>query len=153
MAKFDTYIEPLRLTTRKNPRDVFGFGFNKAIAVSGLQALINKWAKAFLTEKGSDPTDPEYGGYFATLIGGNITSEEDLRDIVQLTADEASSDLRRYQRANPPATQEDAFESAEVYSIRIINLTHVEIVVYITNKAGQTALLNVPVSLSVSPNP
>jgi hypothetical protein len=37
---------------------VFTFGFVSALKVSGLQALVNRWVKTFMTPLGSDPLHP-----------------------------------------------------------------------------------------------
>lgn len=73
---------------------VFTFGFVSALKVWGLQSLVNRWAKTFMTPVGSDPLHPESGTSFATLIGVNINQDNpDIEDAVVLAIDDTNEQL------------------------------------------------------------
>jgi hypothetical protein len=91
---FDIHFQPV-------PKDeieglkVFTFGFTAALKVDGLQALVNRWAKTFMTPKGSNPLNPEEGTDFAALAGSNVDSMSSaLRDVTIISVDEANEQVR-----------------------------------------------------------
>jgi len=74
---------------------IFTFGFTAALKVQGLQALVNRWAKTFMTPKGSDPLDPNHGTDFANLAGSNVDRDSpELKDITIISIDEANTQVR-----------------------------------------------------------
>lgn len=150
--RYDTYIEPVPAGEQRRPYDVYRYGFTKHLATKGLHGLINRWAKAFLTEKGSDPTDTDYGAYIGSLIGGNISSPIEIRDIVSLSVQEASEDLRRYELDYPPQSEADAFGAAQLERIVIDeDAPGVTIYVLLENARGDRTRVALPVSLPTSP--
>lgn len=150
--RYDTYIEPVPREEQARPLDVYRYGMRRHLAIKGLQALITRWSKAFLTEKGSDPTDPEYGAYIASLIGGNISSREALRDIVALSVSEATNDLQRYEREYPPQSDAERLDTATLERVVIDeSAPGVEIYVLIENVLGDQQRVALPVSLNPAP--
>lgn len=83
----DTGINAVRL----------GFGTSGGMSVSGIQDLVQYVTAALLTEKGSDPYDPQYGTEFITAARtGAIRSDPD----VALYFNLAASSVLRYFRKN-----------------------------------------------------
>ena len=73
---------------------VFTFGFVSSLKVWGLQALVNRWAKTFMTPVGSDPLHQEEGTSFAALLGVNINQENpEIEDAVVLAIDDTNEQL------------------------------------------------------------
>jgi len=103
--RYDFYFQS------KKPEDVLGFkfftaGFSRTVAVRGVWKLTCQWLKCFMTPKGSDPTEPEYGTEFSRLIGTNITNMQDLRDVVMLAIEDCNTQIQTIQRKTQPATDE-----------------------------------------------
>jgi hypothetical protein len=75
---------------------IFTFGFIAALKVSGIQALVNRWIKTFLTPLGSDLLHPDNGTDFSNLIGGNFGSQSDnLQDLVVIAIDETNEQIKK----------------------------------------------------------
>ena len=92
--KYDIYIQPVPSQNVESYK-CYEFGFASALKVRGPQALVNRWAKTFMTPKGSDPLYPEQGTAFGNLPGSNITRVgDDLQDLVSIAIDEASRQVR-----------------------------------------------------------
>jgi hypothetical protein len=73
----------------------FTFGFTAALKVQGLQSLVNRWAKTFMTPKGSDLLYPERGTDFADLAGSNVSLRSpELRDVVIISIEDANDQVR-----------------------------------------------------------
>lgn len=95
----------------KEPEDVHGFkfftsGFNRSIGVRGLWKLTLQWLKRFMTTKGSDPLRPEEGTEFPNLIGSNIVSMTDVRDVVLLAIEDCNEQMATVQQVTQPAKDE-----------------------------------------------
>lgn len=94
---FDIHIEGVA-----NPQGAraLTFGdYGRVLGVSGVQLMVNRFVKCFLTPKGTDISDLEYGTSLAAALGGNI----DARFAEQLAAtavSEAEEKLREYDIAN-----------------------------------------------------
>jgi hypothetical protein len=75
---------------------IYTFGYRAAVKVEGLQALVNRWVKTFLTPAGSDPHDLSAGTEFGNLIGGNIgTHSAALLDEVIMAIDSANDQVQQ----------------------------------------------------------
>ncbi|MGD9209329.1 MAG: hypothetical protein PVI90_01065 [Desulfobacteraceae bacterium] len=102
---FDMYFQG------KEQENISGFkfftaGFNRTIGVRGFWKLILQWFKRFMTTKGSDPTRPDEGTEFPNLIGSNISSMTDVRDIVLLAIEDCNSQMLIVQQQTQPDKDE-----------------------------------------------
>jgi len=92
---YDVHFQPVP------QKDVYGyktftFGFKAALKVEGPQALVNRWAKTFMTPKGSDPLDKKAGTNFARMVGTNVTKiTEELKDVTILAIDDANNQVKK----------------------------------------------------------
>jgi hypothetical protein len=94
MAGYDIHFQPVPKKDVKGFK-AFTFGFRAALKVQGPQALVNRWAKTFLTPKGSDPLDPKAGTSFADMVGANITQiTQDLYDIALLSLNDTNEQVQ-----------------------------------------------------------
>lgn len=94
MAGYDIHFQPVPKKDVKGYK-TFTFGFRAALKVKGPQALVNRWAKTFLTPKGSDPLEPNMGTNFADMIGANITSiSQDLYDLALLALQDTNEQVK-----------------------------------------------------------
>jgi hypothetical protein len=94
MAGYDIHFQPVPKADVRGFK-IFTFGFSAALKVKGPQALVNRWAKTYLTPKGSDPLDLDSGTSFASIIGGNITKiTQDLYDLAQFSLQDANAQVK-----------------------------------------------------------
>jgi len=138
---FDIHIQPV-------PADevigykVITFGFAAALKVKGGYALVDRWMKTLMTPKGTDPLYPEEGTLFGSLIGANITSSADLHDVVALAVDDANNQVELQDEAgNYP--DNESLQSAIIEQF-VDHPDGFEVWVIITNQAGESLRLNLP---------
>jgi hypothetical protein len=62
----------------------YGFGAVRSLKVSGIQKLVNMFAKFLLTPVGSDPLDLTYGTDFPNLLGSNV-DVYDAKEVLELS--------------------------------------------------------------------
>lgn len=93
MAGYDIHFQPVAKADVHGFK-CFTFGFAAALKVQGPQALVNRWAKTYLTPKGSDPLDLTSGTAFASIIGGNTTKlTQDLYDLATISLQDANEQV------------------------------------------------------------
>lgn len=103
--KFDLYFQG-KDAEHLNGFKFFTSGFERSVGVRGLWKLTLQWLKRFMTTKGSDPTRPEEGTEFPNLIGSNIVSTTDVRDVVVLAIEECNSQMITVQQVTQPDPDE-----------------------------------------------
>ena len=105
MPKFDAFYTGTDEATQRLFR-FFTFGFNRSVGIRGPQKMALQWLKCFMTTKGSDPTASEYGTEFPNLIGSNIASIQDVRDVVVLCIQDCNEQIMAIQRETQPDLDE-----------------------------------------------
>ncbi len=149
MTRYDGFFEFLPAAGRPSPEKFVTFGFKKHLGISGFQKLVNTWLKALLTEQGTDLSDLEYGTAFSRLFGSNITTQQDVRDIIELSVLKASRDVERYQAIAPPADTKEIFGSVTVQSLSFTqDGLGVSITVLLENALQDRMSLLIPTPLS-----
>lgn len=135
---YDIHIQPV-------PSDqvvgfhTFSFGFTAALKVQGLQSLVNRWARLFMTPKGSDITDFNAGTEYAALIGGNIPrGSNELIDIISVSVEDTNEQVKQQDLDDEYASDEQ-LETAELTRFNRPTADSVEIWVTIKN-VEQSAL-------------
>ena len=121
----------------------YGFGAVRSIGVSGVQKLVNQFAKYLLTPVGSDPTDLDYGTDLPNLIGSNV-NVYDAKEVLELSVAKTVQALQGYQAsaeipdverlASATVTDYIVVESAPGFSAQI----------YIENTANQGMKILLP---------
>lgn len=139
---YDLYIKA------KDPDSVVGFkffttGFKRTVGVRGPYKLIVQWIKRFMTTKGSDPTNLEEGTDFPSLIGSNIVSMADIRDVVMLSIQDCNSQIEAAQRETRP-DEDEQLESAVLTRFQAWGKDGFEAWVTITNVAGASVTVRLP---------
>jgi len=121
---------------------VFTFGFTAALKVQGLQFLVNRWVKTFMTPVGSDYLHPETGTSFAALIGVNINRDNpDIEDAVVLAVDDTNEQLAE-QENEGVYTAEESLGYAKLVTLRYDSASSsVNIWIEISNKLNQSLTL------------
>jgi hypothetical protein len=93
MPRYDIHFQPVTPASDIVGYKMFTFGFTAALGVRGPQALVNRWAKTFVTPKGSDLLHPSYGTQFGNMFGSNIEDFSSLQDIVIMAIDDANEQV------------------------------------------------------------
>lgn len=139
---FDLYYQG------KEPENVHGFkfftsGFDRSIGVRGLWKLTLQWLKRFMTTKGSDPTRPEEGTEFPNLIGSNIVSTADVRDVVLLAIEDCNEQMFTVQQTTQP-DQDELLLTAVLSKFTTLGEDGFEAWVTISNVEGTKLTIELP---------
>lgn len=121
----------------------FTRGFNRTVAVRGINKLMNLWTKIYLTPKGSDPTNLERGTDMPGLIGSNIVSTQDIRDVVMLSVDDCNKQIFAIQRVKVPDVDE-TLRTAVLRTLQRVSADRIEIYIDISNVKNEEATILVP---------
>ncbi len=118
---------------------VFTFGFRAALKVQGLQSLVNRWVKTFMTPRGSDPFDANNGTEFAGLVGSNINRKSpELRDITIISIDDANAQVQAQDLAGVYPSEECLLNATLVGFRETEDGAGLEVWVSITNLEEET---------------
>lgn len=89
----DIHFQPVPSDDARTNK-VFTFGFVSSLKVQGLQALVNRWIKTFMTPLGSDVLHKDRGTTFAALLGLNVSlNNPDVEDDVVLSIDATNAQI------------------------------------------------------------
>jgi len=139
----DLHIQ-LRDPSRQRPRAVFTLDPNNAQAVEGLQKLVNRWLKLFLTKKGSHPVRRTEGTIFSNLVGGNIASLRGTEVYIIEAIDDANDQILALDRQNLTAPPEERLGSAALAQFVEVPPAGIEFWVTLRNLSGDTAQVILP---------
>jgi hypothetical protein len=140
--KFDIYFQGVAEKDINSMR-FFTFGFNRSIAVRGIQKLILLWLKRLMTPRETDPTDLEAGTEFPNLIGSNISTMADVRDVVLLSINDCTDQIKNIQRVTMP-DEDEMLASASLVKFQSLGDDGFEAWVDITNVRGTTLTVDLP---------
>jgi hypothetical protein len=114
------------------------FGFRASLKVNGPQFLVNRWAKTFLTPKGTNPLDRSEGTSFGGLLGTNIDAyDASLEDVLILSIEDANDQIRA-QDLKGLFPEEERLANATLLRERtVIGRDYVSVWVRIVNVAGR----------------
>ena len=96
MPRFDLHLQPLAPAVQRAIRRPVGFGYKPAVAVRGFQVLMDQWMRIFLTPKGSDPCDLEFGTVATDLIGSTVTPDNAV-ELLRNCVSDCNAQLRAIQ--------------------------------------------------------
>lgn len=134
MPRYDVHIQ-LTPLSEFNGTKFYSFGYQRTFKVTGIQKLINSFAKYLLTPVGTDPLDKTYGTDFTNLMGSNVTPT-DAQDVLVLAVDKTVKALQLLQSVDTP----DSERIATATITRFIVLPDIQgfaAQVYIENAANQ----------------
>ncbi|RKX27321.1 MAG: hypothetical protein DRP83_00280 [Planctomycetota bacterium] len=135
---YDIHFQPVPRGEVSSTR-VFTFGFRAALKVSGPQALVNRWAKTFMTPKGSNPLDKSEGTAFGRLFGSsNINAfARGIEDVVLLSIEDANDQVRK-QDLEGLFPEDERLANATLFRLQTVETQDgVEVWVRIVNVAGR----------------
>lgn len=142
---YDIHIEGVPQDQVRNEKFLwFGdFGDKRAIAVQGVQKMVDRFLKCILTPAGTDISDPNYGTQLTNLFLGNVNSAG-LRQMVTLAVIQAEAQIRKYDIING-APEDERLSSATVESLELnTDGDGFELTVLLKNAAGTTVRVLVP---------
>lgn len=139
----DLHIQ-LKDPSRQRPRAVFTLDTTNPQIVEGLQKLINRWLKLFLTKKGSHPVRRTEGTIFSNLVGGNIADLRGTEVYVIEAIEDANDQIFVYDRLNVTAPAEERLGSAALAQFVEIPPSGIEFWVTLRNAAGDSAQVVLP---------
>ena len=143
--RFDIHIQTLLEADQRQTFKFMTFGFNPTIGVKGFQMLVNMWLKCFLTPRGSDPTDLNYGTEFSDLIGSNVALE-DARDVVLLAVNDCNEQLVSFQSEDLTYTRSELLDSAEIIGFQEdASQPGFSVSIEIKNQAQERLEVNLPI--------
>ncbi len=144
MPKFDIHFQALTEQEQRDTYKFVSFAYNPSIGVKGMQMLINHWVKCFLTTRGSDPTDLEYGTSFALLIGSTLALA-DARDVAAIAVESCNEQLFAAQKDDATLTASERLATAEITNfIEDPSAPGFSLYVEIKNQANERLTLNLP---------
>jgi len=132
---WDVHFQPIPENTTHGYR-AFTFGFRAALVVTGFQFLINRWLKTFFTPKGSELLHIGDGTTLALLVGGNVGSQEAIRDLAIRAVEETNEQVRAQDSAGG-FTAEESLSSAVITRMEPYSGGGISVWVTITNLAGK----------------
>jgi len=135
----DIHFQPVVPASAIKGTKVFTFGFTASLKVTGLQSLVNRWVKTFMTPVGSDPLHPEFGTEFGNLIGANIAGHASaLLDVVAIAVDEVNEQVQEQDRKGFRAPDESLDDAQLTRFVPSESGDGFDVWVEITNKEGTT---------------
>jgi phage baseplate assembly protein W len=91
----DIHYQPVPVADVRGTK-VFTFGYVSALKVEGLQFLVNRWVRVFMTPRGSDVFEPSLGTDFGSLVGTNVpkSAKGSVIDVVAMAIDDANEQVK-----------------------------------------------------------
>lgn len=143
MPRYDIHFQSLKQAEALRSTKITTFGYSNTIGVKGFQLCINMWLKIFLTRRGSDPTNLNYGTSFTNLIGSN-TDPSDAEDIVRLCVEQCNDQLIAIQRRDTTYEAKERLADARLYRfVPKPSDPGFEAWIEIRNQAGQRIEVNI----------
>jgi hypothetical protein len=119
MATYDIYIDIQKAVDTADLTFPFSFGLDeKGITSysSGFYKSVIKWCKCFLTAKGTDLSDRDYGTDIGSAVGGSINLDY-LEDLTALAANETTEKILEYQTELVNATDEELITAVNILEL------------------------------------
>lgn len=141
-ATYDIYYA-LLTEEQQTTGKLFSFVFQSAVGVRGPQKMMNRWLKCFMTTKGTDPTDLDYGTGFNALFFSNVSQIKDIQDMVSVYIDDCTTQIKAFDRKYAIAPDE-RLQSAVLENILPDGEDGVVIRVVLRNQSGAAFPLELP---------
>lgn len=142
--RFDIHIQTLPEAEQRDTFKFMSFGFESTIGVKGFQLLINQWLKCFLTRRGTDATNLDYGTPFALLMASEVPLP-DARDVVVLAIDQCNEQIYQFNKADLDLTLTERLASAQLINfVEKPSDPGFDMTVEIKNQANERLVFNLP---------
>ena len=143
MSTYDIYLQG-KTADASRGFHTFTFEYDRTIAVRGPYKLAIQWLKRFLTSKGSDYCGPDDGTDFPRLIGSNIASMADLRDVVMLAIQECNAQIYAVQQQQSSLPLDEQLQTATLTRFEPLGEDGFQCWVTISNAQGNELLVALP---------
>lgn len=140
---YDIHFESLPQDELQGYRFLSFGDYSKHVGIKGVQKLVNRVIKCFMTPRGSDISDPDYGTSLLRSFQGNVAPDT-LSELATIAVNETETKIREYdtQKASPT---DERLATLEIENIDVgTNETGVEVRILVQNVAGTRALVSVP---------
>jgi len=138
MSGYDVYIEGVPSDEVRNVQFIT-FG-EKSIAVKGVYKLLSRVMKCFMTPKGTDLSDVDYGTDIIAHVGGNVDPKT-LRILAGRAITDVESKIREYD-AEYILDDDERLGSLELLDI-VVEPDSVKFSVAVTSAQGNKAYSNI----------
>jgi len=147
MANYDILIMPA-LSDRGDGQVTFATG-DDTRATEGLQKLAQQWVIYFLTERGSQPSDLNYGtDFFATIRGSNLGDNTFVRDKAKAAIVQTQGWFNTNINKIADRPDDEKLAVAKLSDLQTPAADYIVLSVLITSVAGNSATYTIPVSLN-----
>lgn len=145
--RYDLHFDLINPTDQEGRNAVFALDASRPTSVAGPQKLANRFLKAFLTSRGSNPLHRKDGTDFSFLVSGNVSDAQDVEPAVLLMIDDAAEQIRTIDRRSPWLGNDERLRTAELKTFRQIGATRYEITVELTTTSGTRLTVLMPFAL------
>lgn len=145
-TRFDIYFQVISALEQADTGRFVSWGTPSTIGVRGFQFLINVWLKCFLTPRGSDATDLDYGTDFTKLVGTTLPLT-DAQDVALLAISQCNEIIIGFQRNESTLTATELLASAQLTNfVEDAANGRADVYIEIKNRANERLNIRVPVS-------
>ena len=140
--KTDTYILGIGDYTVDFSQVNFMFG-TQSKKVSGILKLSGVFLKKLFTIRGSNPIDMNEGTDFYSLIGGNISDQEEALLLIQNCLKDAQDQVKLDQ-LNQKVPSDETLVNVELASFEMPTVDSAYVIVNLYSSAGELATIKLP---------
>ena len=120
-------------------------GFTSSRSITGLDKMAQRWTMIFLTPRGTDIYDPNYGTDFYLVRDAAINNESYIRNIITSSINAANSTFKAYQQSGENPTKDEGFYTAVLQDIVFSQERQsVDVYIKIINSLGEFRVLELP---------
>jgi hypothetical protein len=135
VSGFDVHIEGVPVAQVKSTRCVTFGSYGRVLGVKGVQKMVDRFLKCFMTPLGTDISDPSYGTILATSFLGNVNSG-DVYSIALQSVTTAQQKMQEYDSLGN-AEDDERLASAQIDDITVDQSGGaIQITLRLTNVAG-----------------
>ena len=148
---FDMHIEGIPDAMVHGSKGLWFGNYPLHVGVKGVQKLVDRFTKCFLTPLGSDLTDLNYGTLVAASFGNSIGGRTTLRQLVAMSVQQAEATLRRYD-AEYAVPDDERLASAAMESVELTAAGDgFDVYVRIKNVAGTNVMIMISDAFARNP--
>ena len=141
MGKYDIFIS---IDSGAKP---FSFGDHPTRYMSDFYKTIIKWTKCFLTERGSDLSDKNYGTTIADLLMSNVYDISTIRDVVNISIGQATQKVQEYQSISLNLSNDELLVGVRLLKFLQDSADGIIIDVEFTNANNSSMFLRLPLDI------
>jgi len=145
--RFDLHFDLVNPTDQEARNATFDLNPSRPTSVAGPQKLLNRFLKAFLTTRGSNPLHRKDGTEFTSLVTGNVEDPADVETAVMLMVQDAYEQIRGIDQRSPWLAANERLRAADLKTFAQIGPTRFEITAELTTNSGERLIALLPFAL------